>query len=58
MIYKVHLNIEQVCDDNKKIQKILFDVLKKIWLKLSEELLSTLIKSIKSRINAVIDADE
>ena len=58
MIYKVCSDIEQVHDDNKKVWKVLFDVLKEVWSRLSEELLSTLIESMKSRINAVIDADE
>ena len=58
MIYKVCPNIEQVCDDDEKVQKVLFDALEEVWLRLSEELLSTLIESMKLRINAVIDADE
>lgn len=28
MVYKVCLNIEQVCDDDEKVQMILFEVLK------------------------------
>ena len=57
MIYKVCLDIKQVCGDDKKVWKVLFDALEKVWLRFSEELLSTLIESMELRINAVIDAD-
>jgi len=35
----------------------LFEALKEAWPRLSDELLTTLIKSMKSRVNAVIEAE-
>ncbi len=57
MVYKVCLNIEQVHDNDEKIWKALFEALKKAWSRLSDELLTMLIKSMKLRVNAVIKTE-
>jgi len=57
MVYEVRPDIEQVRGNDEKVQKALFEALEEAWPRLSDELLTTLIKSIKSRINAVIEAE-
>ena len=57
MVYEVCPDIEQVCGNNEKVRKVLFEALKEAWPRLSDELLTMLIKSMKSRVNAVIEAE-
>jgi len=57
MVYKVCSDIEQVCGNDEKVQKVLFEALKKAWPRLSDELLTMLIKSMKLRVNAVIETE-
>ncbi len=57
MVYEVRPDIEQVRGNDEKIWKALFEALEEAWPRLSDELLTTLIKSMKSRVNAVIEAE-
>jgi len=57
MVYEVRPDIEQVCGDDEKVREALFEASEEAWPRLSEELLATLIGSMKSRVNSVIEAE-
>jgi len=54
MVYEVRPDIEQVRGDDEKVRTALFETLEEAWPRLSEELLATLIGSMKSRVNSFI----
>lgn len=56
LMYNIAPDIEQVGGSDDMIQEALFQALKEAWPRIRQKLLNVLIESMKSRINAVIEA--
>ena len=56
-MYQNNPNIENIADGDKTIEEVLFDALFKAWEFIDVEYLKELVRSMKRRIKAVIEAE-
>jgi len=57
LVYEVRPDIEQVRGGDEEVQRIMGEALERAWVLLLEELLVSLVGSIKRRVDTVIAAD-